>query len=195
MKDTHLWRRVIATKYSEEWSGQTSKPVRRTHGFSIWESIRAGWDRLLHYVYFDVGDGNRVWFWQDIWSGDHPLKVLFPDQYACSIARDASVYSVLVSQIDGGCRAGMSDFIDFNDWELELVNSFLNLLYSNIPKREGCDRRSWRLEGLVNLMFVLFTLPYEVPVQFLPHGNVFGVLRLQEGLLCMDSSLGKDPHM
>jgi hypothetical protein len=71
---------------------------------------------------------------------------------------------VLVSQIDGGCRAGMSDFIDFNDWELELVNSFLNLLYSNIPKREGCDRRSWRLEGLVNLMFVLFTLPYEVPV-------------------------------
>ena len=38
----------------------------------------------------------------DIWCEDHPLKVMFLDFYACSIARDASVYSVLVSQIDGG---------------------------------------------------------------------------------------------
>lgn len=31
--------------------------------------------------------------------------------------------------------------------ELELVQSFLNLLYSNIPRREECDKMRWRLRG------------------------------------------------
>lgn len=51
----------------------------------------------------------------DIWCEDHSLKVLFLDFYACPIVRDASVYSVLISQIDGACGVGMSDFVDFND--------------------------------------------------------------------------------
>ena len=41
----------------------------------------------------------------------------------------------------------MSDFKDFNEWELVSVNSFLNLLHLNIPRGKGCDRMSWSLRG------------------------------------------------
>ena len=41
----------------------------------------------------------------------------------------------------------MSDFRDFNEWELVSVNSFLNLLHLNILRRKGCDRMSWSLRG------------------------------------------------
>ena len=44
-------------------------------------------------------------------------------------------------------EVGMSDFRDFNEWELVSVNSFLNLLHLNIPRGKGCDRMSWSLRG------------------------------------------------
>jgi len=46
----------------------------------------------------------------------------------------------------GRPRFGMWDFIEVHDWELESVGSFLDLLYSNIPTREGCDRVIWKLK-------------------------------------------------
>ena len=30
--------------------------------------------------------------------------------------------------------------IDFHDWELESISSFLAIRYSNIPRSEGCDQ-------------------------------------------------------
>lgn len=45
---------------------------------------------------------------------------------------------------------------DFNDWEIEVVTSFFNLLYSNIAHHEGRDQLGWRLKGNGNLMFTPF---------------------------------------
>ena len=36
--------------------------------------------------------------------------------------------------------------MEVHDWELESVGSFLDLLYSNIPRMEGCDRVKWKLK-------------------------------------------------
>ena len=36
--------------------------------------------------------------------------------------------------------------MEVHDWELESVGSFLDLLYSNIPRTEGCDRVKWKLK-------------------------------------------------
>ena len=35
---------------------------------------------------FDAGDGTRVRFWYDKWSGHYSLKDLYPNQYACTVA-------------------------------------------------------------------------------------------------------------
>lgn len=40
-------------------------------------------------------------------------------------------------------RAGMFDFIEILIIGKELVNSFLDLLYSNILRGEVCDRMRW----------------------------------------------------
>lgn len=54
----------------------------------------------MHYVPFDDEDGRQVQFWHDSWCVDQPLKVLFLHLYACSIARDTSVYSLVVRHTD-----------------------------------------------------------------------------------------------
>ena len=55
---------------------------------------------------FDVRDGTQVRFWHDKWSGHYSLKDLYPNQYASTVDSDASVYSVLDSQLDGGNAVG-----------------------------------------------------------------------------------------
>jgi hypothetical protein len=38
----------------------------------------------------------------------------------------------------------MSFIRDFDNWELKLVDSSFDILYSRIPRREGPDQMSWR---------------------------------------------------
>jgi hypothetical protein len=35
-----------------------------------------GWDSFTRRIFFDVGDGRRVPFRQDIWCGEEPLRFI-----------------------------------------------------------------------------------------------------------------------
>ena len=41
---THLWWRVISTKYGEGQEGWCTKVCRRSHGCGLWRSINEGWE-------------------------------------------------------------------------------------------------------------------------------------------------------
>ena len=44
------------------------------------------------------------------------------------------------SHLYGGINVGMGNFTDLRDWEFKLVNSFLALIYAQVPRGEVCDR-------------------------------------------------------
>ncbi|KAL4599613.1 hypothetical protein ACB092_11G138700 [Castanea dentata] len=81
-EDTHLWRRVISTKYGEDQGGWRTRDCRRSHGCGLRRS-------------FNEGEGTRIRFWHDRWIGDVTLKVLYPELYVCLAVKDACISEVL----------------------------------------------------------------------------------------------------
>ena len=62
---THLWRRVVATKYGEGQGGWNTKVCRRAHGCSLWRGINESWERFSKHLALVMSDGSRILFWHD----------------------------------------------------------------------------------------------------------------------------------
>ena len=75
-----------------------------------------------------------VSLWHDKWCTDVSLKELYPDLFACSNNKDDFIASVFVSSGEGRSRDWNVSFCrDFNDWEMDSVESFLLVLHSHAP--------------------------------------------------------------
>jgi len=97
---------------------------------------------------FVVGEGNHILFWHDWWAGDIPLKLLYPNLFACLGDEEAFIFDVLVRQVDWDFRGwNLRLHRDFHHWELEAIFSFLEHVYSRFPRVEGIDRIRWCLKG------------------------------------------------
>ena len=92
---THLWRRVISTKYGEGHGGWCTKVCKRAHGCGLWRSINEGWESFSKHLSFVVGDGTCICFWHDRWIGENSLKDRYPELYACLAVKDACISEVL----------------------------------------------------------------------------------------------------
>ena len=69
-----LWRKVIVGKLIGGWC---SRVGREGYSVGLWKKIRKGWGVLKATMRFEVGNGRRIKFWEDVWSYDVPLKTLF----------------------------------------------------------------------------------------------------------------------
>lgn len=47
----------------------------------MWKFIRSGWLNFSNFLWYNVGDGTQVKFWEDICCWGHPFKEAFPDLY------------------------------------------------------------------------------------------------------------------
>ena len=65
-------------KYGERKGGWCTRACTRARGCGLWWSISEGWDTFVKHFSFVVRDGSRILFWHDKWTGDVPLKILYP---------------------------------------------------------------------------------------------------------------------
>ena len=141
---THLWRQVIATKYGEGSGRWCTRVVRGTHVCGLWKNIRKGANNFFGHVVYAVGEGNRIRFWLDPWSGPTPLKELYPKLFACVVVQEALISDMVIFALDGGGRSWNFLFRrNFNEWEMWRFYSFYEHVSARIPTGEGEDTLIW----------------------------------------------------
>ncbi|KAJ9689326.1 hypothetical protein PVL29_014820 [Vitis rotundifolia] len=122
-----LWKKVIGTKYGKVGFGWRTKGTRETYGVGVWKEILKEANWCWDYLMFKVGKGTRVSFWTDHWCGNTSLSLMFPQLFALSVQRNATVEDVWDSSLgQGGWNLIFSR--DFNDWEVDLIGDLLILL-------------------------------------------------------------------
>uniref|UniRef100_A0A2N9HC79 Reverse transcriptase domain-containing protein n=1 Tax=Fagus sylvatica TaxID=28930 RepID=A0A2N9HC79_FAGSY len=121
----------------------TTREVNGPNGVSLWKHIRKDWGHFARHLHFEVGDGSKTRFWFDIWCETCSLKDGFPELYRIARNKEAFVMDHLHYH-----NERVSWVLNFTrhvqDWELEAVSSFLELLYSSSAQGHGEDRMCWR---------------------------------------------------
>jgi hypothetical protein len=94
-EENAFWRHLISAKYGSSLGGWTTRELTGPYGGGLWKHIRKGWGSFARHVHFEVGDGSKTKFWDDVWCGSCSLKHAFPDLYHIARHKDAVVGDVL----------------------------------------------------------------------------------------------------
>jgi hypothetical protein len=138
-----FWRKIIMVKYGSLEGGWVSKVPSGPHGVGLWKSIRSRWATFSKFVVFKVGDGSLIRFWDDVWCAEEPLKMAYPELYRIACVKDAPVAD-FVQVRDNAVHWEVTFTRLAQDWELESISSFFDLLYSaNIISSEK-DKMCWK---------------------------------------------------
>jgi hypothetical protein len=58
-----------------------------SYGVGLWKYIKRGWRIFSSHIRFDLGDGMRIRFWDDVWCGEVCLKIAFPVLYNIALVK------------------------------------------------------------------------------------------------------------
>uniref|UniRef100_A0A2N9EPE9 Reverse transcriptase zinc-binding domain-containing protein n=1 Tax=Fagus sylvatica TaxID=28930 RepID=A0A2N9EPE9_FAGSY len=124
------------------WGDWCSHNVTGPYGVCFWKAISNGWDRFLQFVSYKVGDGSSIKFWTDRWCGETSLKVRSPDLYRIARHKDASVRD-LMSYKSSTLQWDVCFVCRVQDWEVDTITVFMDLLYSVKIRRDEADALCW----------------------------------------------------
>ena len=124
-----LWRKIISCKFGEEYGGWCSGDIKGGFGVGLWKEIRKEWPQLLQNTYLALGNESRINFWKDVWCGEEALSLTFPNLFRLTAQKDARVADLWNwDSEEGGWNPTF--LRSFNDWEMEEVDRFLQVLHS-----------------------------------------------------------------
>lgn len=90
-----------------------------------------------------MGNGRRVKFLTDKWSGEEPLCLSFPSLYTLVASKEAWV--AYYWDDTGGMGHWTLRFTrHFNNWELDIIETFLSRLTGNLVRRGDNDKVVWK---------------------------------------------------
>jgi hypothetical protein len=137
------WRKVVEAKYGNMWGGWCTKAVKGSYGVSLWKSIQQGWVCFSPCISYLVGTGDSVQFWHHNWCTPLPLKLLYPELFSIAREGEASV-AALLSIRDGALHWDINFLRNIQDWELEFLCSFMDVIYSLRIDGNGVDKFCWK---------------------------------------------------
>jgi hypothetical protein len=130
------WKFVVDAKFGSAWDGWYSFDPSGSHGLGLWKNIRRGCSSVFSHTRFELGDGSRIRFWEDVWCGELALKEAFPILDNLAHVKDVSVAVNLDFSSDSG-QWNVSFIRSTHDWEVDVLASFYSLLYSHRVGRKG----------------------------------------------------------
>ena len=89
-----------------------------------------------------MGTGDSVQFWHHNWCSSLPLKLLYPELFSIARDREASV-AALLSTRNGALHWDINFLRNIQDWELESLCSFMDVVYSLRIDGTGVDKFCW----------------------------------------------------
>ncbi|CAL8989771.1 unnamed protein product [Prunus brigantina] len=114
MEPNSLWATVVKSKYGSATNGWDANPATMVTSLNPWKDISAGYQTFLQCCSFEVGNGNRVRFWEDSWVREGLLKDSFPRLFALSSKHSLSIDCFVDSQVlphnwDFGFRRNLNE--------------------------------------------------------------------------------------
>jgi len=141
-KEDVFWIKVTVSKYGVDNLGWWSKKSPYAHGVGCCKSILGGLELFKTLVRFQVRNGSRVLFWQDVWCGEISLKSQFPDLVRMVRFKEATV-DQMFSRNGEHLHWDLSFFRSPNDWEEESACNLLAKLAAMEVKPQGKDELVW----------------------------------------------------
>jgi hypothetical protein len=133
------WRSVLVAKYGASRDGWCSCVISESHGVGLWKYICMGWNNFKLHFRFNPGVGSRISFWKDVWCGESSLKDTFPGLFSIARFREASIADN-IERYNGTIQWNIVFTRLIHDWEVDILASFYNCLYSY--KFRGLGRTS-----------------------------------------------------
>jgi hypothetical protein len=135
---------VVEAKYGLVKGGWRSKDNNSSHGGGLWRFISRDWQRFSSHTKLIPGDGSRISFWEELWCGISTLKEAFLGLYNIASNKEASIVDNI--DLSSGSRQWNVSFLrSLNDWEVDDLVSFHNLLYAH-NLVGGVDKIWWILD-------------------------------------------------
>jgi hypothetical protein len=136
------WRSVLVAKYGSVWGGWRSGDITGSHGVGLWKYICMGWQNFRRHIKFDLGNGSKIRFWDDVWCGDRALKEAFPGFFTIASFKEASIADS-VEQSNGTLQWNIQFSRLIHDWEVEELALFYRCLYACKMRGDGEDKLWW----------------------------------------------------
>ena len=156
--EDQMWKRVINAIHNE---GQALLPLcttRKRSGSGLWQSLKnlvqdqrvtasqVFWQNLK----LMVGNGNKVRFWEDYWTQDRPLMLLFPELYELSSQRFYTINNM--GWFEGDVwRWTLAWQGELTQNEIHSLDSLSEILSQNCPRQDQVDTILWQNKNIFSV--------------------------------------------
>jgi hypothetical protein len=141
MERDALWRKVVDVKYGSMRVVGVLRRLGVLMGLACGK-VLGGDGMLLQLVRYEIGNGSKVLFWHDVWCGEIPLKILFPELFLIARRKEAWVEENMQRQ-NGTILWNIVFSRLVHDLEVEAVSRFFGMLYTLKVSSEGEDKLCW----------------------------------------------------